>query len=659
MDQSSSASTITMTTTATNNNQASILLQDLGAEPLFAVVEDQHSKNSFSNVSVQHAPFTKEPMEARDVYDSLMKRITPSSQAPEQSLSINNNTIQLATPNPISILNELHQRLRTGKLPIYEFLIEPTSGRFDCKLEIFGKTYRTNQPRVRKQQAKEDVALIALKDIVNESTHPAIADSVGQDVLNHFEPPDKNSIAENFMPKSEIWYRKQLSDHPEKKPRVILLEYCQMKRLSTPEYRGRTDERGRYFFDCAIGDRVFSAEGVGFLKTADAKDCIAAKSFSILYQEFCEQERQQEKNNRINSNNLPGKSMLAILPSPNSLPTTSSVNPNRTLTINNSNNQIIQNNCIGLNLSSTANDISTANLVLPSLNDQELQYKNDSHESSRIQSLTASLLPTNSEQSSMPTLSSTNADRSLIPKLSSASTDRSMIQTLPSTNADRSFISTLSSTLSSTSTDRTFQTLPSPSNDRSFQTLPSPSTDRSFQTLPSPSNDRSFQTLPSPSTDRSFQTLPSPSNDRYFQTLSSPSNDRSFPTFSSTSNDRSFQTFSSTSTDRLPSSSSQISNSGYHPYPIPRFPHHQSSSSQNIPTRSDTQAKRFTSLLYEKAQAKRWDRPDFDYKNVVGGFICKVSINNLTLEGKICSKKADAKESAAEIAYCHLARNEM
>ncbi|CAG8828369.1 16235_t:CDS:2, partial [Gigaspora margarita] len=519
-----------------------ILLQDLGAEPLFAAIQDQQSKNSFSNISVQHAPYKQESMEARDVYDSLMKRITPTSQPPpEQSLSINNHNIQLATPNPISILNELHQRLRTGKLPIYEFLIEPTSGRFDCKLEIFGKIYRTNQPRTRKQQAKEDVALIALKDIVNENSHPAIADSVGQDVLNHFEPPDKNSIAENFIPRSEIWYRKQLSDHPEKKPRVILLEYCQMKRLPTPEYRGRTDERGRYFFDCAIGDRIFSAEGVGFLKTADAKDCIAAKSFSLLYQEFCEQERQQEKNNRINSDNHSGKGMHAILP----LPTINSMNTKRTLTINDSNNHIIQNNCIGLNLSSTANDISTANLVLPSLNDQNLQFTNDSHESSRMQSLTASLLPTNSEQSLMPTLSSTNTDRSLIPPMPSTSSiidrsmiptmsstsniDRSLLQKLPSPSKDRSIIQTSTSTdrpfvptLSSTSTDRPLististlsSTLSSTNTDRSYPTLLSTNTDRSLQTLPS-------QTLPSTSTDRAFSTLSSNSTDRSFSTLSS------------------------------------------------------------------------------------------------------------------------------------------
>ncbi|CAG8614391.1 6900_t:CDS:2, partial [Gigaspora rosea] len=523
-----------MTTTATNNNQVDILLQDLGAEPLFAAVQDQQSKNSFSNLSAQHAPYKQEPMEARDVYDSLMKRITPTSQPPppEQSLSINNHNIQLATPNPISILNELHQRLRTGKLPIYEFLIEPTSGRFDCKLEIFGKTYRTNQPRTRKQQAKEDVALIALKDIVNENTHPAIADSVGQDVLNHFEPPDKNSIAENFLPKSEIWYRKQLSDHPEKKPRVILLEYCQMKRLPTPEYRGRTDERGRYFFDCAIGDRIFSAEG-----------------------EFCEQERQHEKNNRINSDNLPGKGIISILPSPGSLPTINnmnSMNTKRTLTINDSNNQTIQNNCIGLNLSSTANDISTANLVLPSLNDQNLQFTNDSHESSRIQSLTASLLPTNSEQSLMPTLSSTTTDRSSIPTMpsTSSSTDRPLMPTMSSTNnIDRS----LFSKLPSNSKDRSIiQTLPSISTDRSFvPTLPSTSTDRFIPTITTLSS-----TLSSTNTDRAFSILPSTSTDRSFPTLPSTSNDRSFSTLSSTSTDRSFSTLTSTNTDR----SSQISN---------------------------------------------------------------------------------------------------
>ncbi|CAG8812868.1 15797_t:CDS:1, partial [Racocetra persica] len=60
-----SPSTITMNSAVTNN-QVDILLQDLGAEPLFAAVQDQQSKNSFSNVSVQHAPVKQESMEARD-----------------------------------------------------------------------------------------------------------------------------------------------------------------------------------------------------------------------------------------------------------------------------------------------------------------------------------------------------------------------------------------------------------------------------------------------------------------------------------------------------------------------------------------------------------------------------------------------------------------
>ncbi|CAG8487227.1 8445_t:CDS:2 [Cetraspora pellucida] len=590
-----------ITTIATfTNNQVDILLQDLGAEPLFAAVQEQ-STNSFSNVSVQHAPVKQEAMEAKD---------------------------------------------------------------------IFGKIYRTNQPRVRKQQAKEDVALIALKDLVKENAHPAIADSVGQDVMNHFEPSDKNSIDENFMPKSEIWYRKQLTEHPEKKPRVILLEYCQMKRLSTPEYRGRTDERGRYFFDCVIGDRIFSAEGVGFLKMADAKDCIAAKSFSLLYQEFCEQEQQEKITNGMNSKHA--------------------------LSINNSNNQIVPNNCIGLNLSSAANDISTANLVLPSLDDDELQFKNDSHESSRIHSLTASLLPTNSEQSLMSslsststdrplisTMSSTTTDRSLMSQLSSISTDRSLIPALPSTSTDRS----LASTLPSTSTDRSLvPTMPLVNSERSLvptmsstsierslvPTMSSASTERSLvPTMSSTNAERSLvPTMSSTSTERSLvPTMSSTNTDRSFSALSSStSTDRSFSALSSsTSTDRSFSAMASTSTDRsliLPSSS-QISNNGYHPYralnsPIQRFPHHyQSSSSQNIPLRNDTQAKRFTSLIYEKAQARRWERPIFDFINAVGGFYCKVTINNLTFTGKVCSKKADAKEDAAEIAYCHLVKNDM
>jgi len=67
--------------------------------------------------------------------------------------------------------------------------------------------------------------------------------------------------------------------------------------------------------------------------------------------------------------------------------------------------------------------------------------------------------------------------------------------------------------------------------------------------------------------------------------------------------------------------------------------------------------KKFTSLLYEMAQSKRWTPPEFSYENGVNGFVCVCNVQDYLFRGKAFSRKMDAKESAAEEAYRFLTRN--
>ncbi|PKY48205.1 hypothetical protein RhiirA4_544463 [Rhizophagus irregularis] len=109
--------------------------------------------------------------------------------------------------------------------------------------------------------------------------------------------------------------------------------------------------------------------------------------------------------------------------------------------------------------------------------------------------------------------------------------------------------------------------------------------------------------------------------------------------------------------DQLQTTSSPIS---YHPYRTvgrERFPQNPSYNNTQFIKKNTGFCKKFTSLLYEMSQSKRWTPPEFNFENGINGFICVCSVQDYMFRGKACSRKADAKESAAEEAYRFLARN--
>ncbi|CAG8460971.1 6427_t:CDS:2 [Diversispora eburnea] len=220
---------------------------------------------------------------------------------PQRSRNITAPTVDvlLEVSNPISLLNELQQRFKTFKPPLYAFSTDQYGG-FICELEVFGKIYKNSKSRPRKQEAKEDAALLAISEIVKQNI-PEITESLNKDLIEMYDPGMRNELT--FIPKSQTWFQKQLKDWPGKKPRVILLEFCQMHHLPTPMYVERNDIIG-FLFDCRVGERIFNSDNKNFCKQADAKDYIAAKTFSILYEEFCELERRIEANSRQIETNL-------------------------------------------------------------------------------------------------------------------------------------------------------------------------------------------------------------------------------------------------------------------------------------------------------------------------------------------------------------------
>ncbi|CAG8821565.1 26301_t:CDS:1 [Gigaspora margarita] len=218
--------------------------------------------------------------------------------------------------NPISFLNTMHQKLKTTAPPVYSFSHDPTTGQFYCQVHFCGQTYQNQTARPKKQQAKEEVASIAMRDLslrMSEITalirqeliraHVAASQKAkfggknqsGNGVMMVQSRQTSQQIAPHpleLVPKSAQWYRKQVELATNGQPKrscVMLLEFCQMHKLGQPVYSMRDDGRGNYLFDCTIAGRVFSPEIACWHKN-DAKDHISSIAFNVLYGECCDRE---------------------------------------------------------------------------------------------------------------------------------------------------------------------------------------------------------------------------------------------------------------------------------------------------------------------------------------------------------------------------------
>ncbi|CAB4481204.1 hypothetical protein RhiirA1_439473 [Rhizophagus irregularis] len=728
------------------------LLKDLGAEPLFSSINDpppgipvsynnynpvqSSEQNAFSEAFIsllqrinqqnaQNLPNTQNIQNIQNLQNQQQLHNSSqifgqSIQQQQQQQNQNLNSNQVGLPNPISILNEMHQRNRGSSIPPkYSFTIDPNTGNFYCQLEVFGKVFKTERPTLRKQQAKEEAALMALRNLVNENnSSDGNRRVLGSDIMKLYEPSFSN-YPENrteIISKSESWYRKQLNEFPGKQPRVILLEFCQMHRLSTPSYQPLNDYNGHTYYECSVGDRRFKSDK-SFVKSSEAKDYVAHIAFEILFKEMCEKERRNDVGqvdtrsilnfieNHITSSpssNINSSHSNFGSPLSNISPHSNLGSPHSNLSSPLSNlGSPLSNLSPHSNLNSPHSNLGSSHSNISSPH----SLMNSSHSDVKLNVGSSHLNVTNpySNFGYSPNPPSHLNNSSLTglhnPQSGVTNSHLNMGSLHTAINNLHSGLSNPHSSVTNphnphSSAHNPYSSVTNPHNPQSSIT----SSHFNMNTNPHLSmggphsnvNNSSHLTMDSPrsNVDSSFATnITSPHshlNSSYLNVNNPHTNNNSshlneitaslvLPNYShevsnikiEESNPLSPQSMDipiikpeeSNIRDQLQTASSPIS---YHPYRTvgrERFPQNPSYNNNQFIKKNTGFCKKFTSLLYEMSQSKRWTPPEFNFENGINGFICVCSVQDYMFRGKACSRKADAKESAAEEAYRFLARN--
>ncbi|GET00835.1 sporulation-specific protein 15-like [Rhizophagus clarus] len=639
------------------------LLKDLGAEPLFSSINDPPPAHN--------AIGPKSFLRSICIFNSSQIFGQGIQQQQNQN---SNQSNQVGLPNPISILNEMHQRNRgSGVPPKYSFTMDANTGNFYCHLEVFGKVFSTERPTIRKQQAKEEAALMAIRSLVNgNNSSDGNRNVIGSDIMKLYEPSFSN-YPENrpdIVCKSESWYRKQLNDCPGKQSRVILLEFCQMHRLPTPQYQAFNDYNGNTYFECIVGDRFFKSDK-SFVKSNDAKDYVARIAFDALYREMCEKER------RNNVGQVDTKSILNFLenhvtsnPSSNinsplsnissplsniSSPLSNISNPHSHLNSSNSHmNSLhpdVKLNNIGsshLNVTNTYSNFSS-----PSPNPPHLTNSGVTSPHNPQLGVTSSHLNIGSLHTGVNNLHSgmNNPNSSVTNSYSSVTNSHSLYSSVTSPHNPHSSVTNPHLNMSSPHSNVTNSHLIMGNSHSNVDGSLATNITNPHSHLNSISNPHTNTHLNEITTSL---VLPNFSHE-----VSNIKVEETIPLSPQNMDTPIIKTEESNMRDQLQSNPASSSIS-YHPYRTvgrERFPQNPSYTTSNQFAKKNTGfCKKFTSLLYEMSQSKRWTPPEFNYENGINGFICVCSVQDYLFKGKACSRKADAKESAAEEAYRFLTR---
>ncbi|RIA92483.1 hypothetical protein C1645_736299 [Glomus cerebriforme] len=215
--------------------------------------------------------------------------------------------------NPITWLNTIHQKLKTPAPPIYAYTQEVLDKGFYCTVEFLDQRFRSPEIRLKKQEAKEDAARVALLTL--EQQMPIIFKRIKDALVKAHTVPKKEgkfckgvrqigkSVQPSDMfPRSIEWLKKFKETHNNERPCVMLLEFCQYHKLGQPVYHQKQEWDGRFLMDCEINSRKFSSEHLFWVKK-DAKDHISQIAFDILYNEFIDKE-QADINRRIKNQKM-------------------------------------------------------------------------------------------------------------------------------------------------------------------------------------------------------------------------------------------------------------------------------------------------------------------------------------------------------------------
>ncbi|CAG8714271.1 24066_t:CDS:1 [Racocetra persica] len=296
-------------------------LSALGAQPMYSSA--QEGGDTFSKgkqVNGKDDSSTNSSMPAASLPQQENGKLShATTSGPNQQLRIYQNhddpteeVDESPFINPISFLNTMHQKLKTTAPPVYSFSHDATTGQFYCQVHFCGQTYQNQTARPKKQQAKEEVASIAMRDLslrMSDITALIRTDLIRAHVAasqkakfggGKNQPGNGAMVVHSrqmsqqitphpleLIPKSVQWYRKQTelaNNGQPKRPCVLLLEFCQMHKLGQPVYSMRDDGRGNYLFDCTIAGRVFNPE-IALWHKNDAKDHVSSIAFNVLYGE--------------------------------------------------------------------------------------------------------------------------------------------------------------------------------------------------------------------------------------------------------------------------------------------------------------------------------------------------------------------------------------
>jgi hypothetical protein len=192
--------------------------------------------------------------------------------------------------NPIVFLNVLSQKTKI-KPPIYAFITNEKD-EFRCKMEYNGKTFKGKDYRQNKRIAKHYAARKAVKYLI-DNLPAKLVKEITQATFNAAQlSQKKKKDGESEVLPSIRWYQKILKQFPQKRPVVLLLEFCQYHKLGFPVYHENHDERGRYRFDLRVGSREFKPNR-SFLHIPKSKDHVAEKGFIALFSDFCDKEQRE------------------------------------------------------------------------------------------------------------------------------------------------------------------------------------------------------------------------------------------------------------------------------------------------------------------------------------------------------------------------------
>jgi hypothetical protein len=190
----------------------------------------------------------------------------------------------------VSFINTIYQKKKMHAPPNYEFS-QVTSGHtsgFIAKLSFFGTIFHSETPKPKKQDAKEEVARIAVNKL--QRIEPELVEEI-QKELGRSGKSIKPLKREISNLKSEIWLSKQDTN---KRWCVILLEFCQTYKLSAPTYKQSHDFQGNYIFEVEVGTRRFKSPHARFSKK-DAQDSVAKVAFDILFKEQLDREQEEQE----------------------------------------------------------------------------------------------------------------------------------------------------------------------------------------------------------------------------------------------------------------------------------------------------------------------------------------------------------------------------